>query len=116
MSRILLVEDDADQCLLLANYLCDEGFDIAIACDGVKALQILSEADPLPDVILLDLYMPNMNGWQLKEVLAKDPRYSKIPIVIMSGDKAATAVEADAHVLKPFDISVIPGIIAALRS
>lgn len=105
--RILVVEDDVGCAESLQDMLCEFGFDTAVACDGVMALEVLGAANPLPDIILLDLHMPNMDGWQLKEKLKKDERYSHIPIIIMSADTACTSVEAEAHLVKPFELNTV---------
>lgn len=111
MKRILIVEDDVDLCLCLSDLLGEFGFETAVACNGAKALLVLADADPLPDVILLDLHMPHMDGWQLREVLRANPRYASIPIVVMSGDKAATDMDAAAHLMKPFEEADLHGIL-----
>lgn len=114
MKRILIVEDDIDLCLALSDFLGEFGFETAVADDGVRALRILGEADPLPDAILLDLRMPNMDGWALRAKLADHPRYCNIPIVVMSADKGLNEVPADAHLAKPFDMGAAMNILRAL--
>ena len=105
--RILIVEDDVSQCLQLSDLLNEFGFETAVAGDGLKALEILEVAKPLPDIILLDLDMPRMNGWQLREVLKTDPLYCQIKILIMSGCDAAIDVQADSHFPKPLDLGIL---------
>lgn len=104
MPRILIVEDDIELCMFLSDELGDEGFETGVANDGERALAMLEQYKPLPDIILLDLHMPGMNGWTFREKLKENPAYAKIPIIIMSGDLACTEVEADAHLIKPFDL------------
>src|SRR5436190_10082583 len=82
--RVLIVEDDADlremMCLLLAY----EGFDVEAARDGVEALERLRSAAPRPQLILLDLMMPRMDGWEFCRKLAGEPGLEKIPVVVLS--------------------------------
>lgn len=105
MARILVVEDDIDICMCLAEILMDAGFETAVATDGLRAYDILENAHPLPDVILLDLRMPNEDGWTLRTKIKNNERLRKIPIIVMSASNLLLDVEADAHLRKPFDAS-----------
>lgn len=82
MTRILVVEDDADVRYVLSDALQDAGYVVATAIDGVDALDQLEEHPP--DAILLDLMMPSMDGWQFLETCQKDERWSHIPVGLMS--------------------------------
>lgn len=105
--RILIVEDDVSLCLQISDVLYEFGFETGVAGDGAKALEILATCDPLPNLILLDLHMPNMNGWQLCEALKQNEKYSKIPVLIMSADEACLQMDAKDHLVKPFDLNVL---------
>ena len=59
---------------------------------------------PPPDLIVLDLMMPVMNGWELRAELAKLPAFAKVPIVVMTALAEAAEIEADAIVAKPIDL------------
>jgi CheY-like chemotaxis protein len=107
VARVMVVDDDHVIRELLQVNLEMEGHEVAAAFDGQDALEkVMSLA---PDLILLDVMMPNVNGWQVAEVLKADPRTRPIPIVFLS----ARAMEADvrkgtelgvqAYVTKPFD-------------
>jgi len=80
--KILLVEDDTFLSSLLELKLEQEGFDIEKAMDGEEAFTILETFTP--DLILLDLILPKRNGFEYLEMLRKDPRFSKIPVIITS--------------------------------
>ena len=80
---ILIVEDDRDLGEALSDVLRDEGYFVAIAGDGREALDRLRR-DPRPSLILLDLTMPVMNGWQFRAEQREDPILSRIPVVILS--------------------------------
>lgn len=84
---ILLVEDNIDSRELLHGFLLDEGFHVDVAGNGAEALVRLSMA--LPRMILLDLVMPVMNGWELHERLRADPLLRTVPVVVISGTREA---------------------------
>lgn len=83
--KILLVEDSESIRSTLKLALELEGYQIQEATDGVEALKILTNS-PAPDLILLDMLMPNMNGWEFVEEIKKDSQspLSKIPIVAVT--------------------------------
>ena len=108
--RILLVEDDDDIRRDLGDFLRDEGYDVEVASNGQEALELLKH-EKLPRLILLDLMMPIKDGFQFRLEQEADPRFSKIPVIIMSADgqmqtKQAKARAAD-YIKKPMDIFVI---------
>ncbi len=80
---ILLIEDDADLADALAEVLTMEGYRILYAADGMAALAMLAEHE-LPDLILLDLMMPKMSGWEFREAQLRDPRLAKTPVIVLS--------------------------------
>lgn len=102
---LLVVDDDADIREMLATILGSHGFDVTTASDGYEALLQLEEM--LPDLILLDMRMPRMNGWEFAKTL--DARGSRPPIMVITAaaDPAARAAEIDAEswLAKPFDIN-----------
>ncbi|WP_437637305.1 response regulator [Sorangium sp. So ce854] len=86
--RILVVEDDLDIRSILSQLLMFEGYDVEEAADGAEALALLRRGQP-PALILLDLMMPVMDGWQLRAELQRDPALASIPVVIVSADVRA---------------------------
>ena len=92
MARILIVEDDPDTREMLERFLQLEGFEVRTAANGQIALQAL-QADSALNVILLDLMMPVMNGWQFRQAQAMDPKLSRIPVVVVSAAGASTATD-----------------------
>lgn len=104
--RVLIVEDDADIRDVLAYTLEREGFEVLAASHGERALEVM-RADH-PDVVLLDLLIPGLDGRGVARVMLGAPALSEIPVVSMSAypDENAPSV-ARAHVQKPFDIASI---------
>lgn len=86
---VLVVEDDLDIRETVIDALLDEGYTAIGAVDGVDALQQLRAMQDLPELILLDLMMPRMNGMEFCAEKNADPRWSAIPIVILSADAQA---------------------------
>lgn len=81
---VLLVDDDHDVRESMADALQDAGFRVQEAPDGAAALVILREGSPLPDVIVLDLMMPVMDGWQFREAQSRDARLAQVPVIVVS--------------------------------
>jgi signal transduction histidine kinase/CheY-like chemotaxis protein/HAMP domain-containing protein len=81
-TRILLVEDDADQRQRLRGWLKDEQWAVQEAANGREALALLK--DPKPDVILLDLMMPEMDGFAVVAALQKEPRWRDIAVIVIT--------------------------------
>jgi len=105
MASVMIVEDDRDTREMLARFLELEGFDVREAANGQLALEALRE-DSRTCVILLDLMMPVMNGWQFRSVQTNDPELSKIPVVVVTAAGARDqipAIDADAWLSKPVD-------------
>jgi CheY-like chemotaxis protein len=109
---ILVVEDDPDIRAMLVDLFDDAGFETSEAENGRAALSALSAA-PKPDIILLDMVMPVMNGAALLEALEAAPRLKDIPVVVVSADTRILPAGAVALVRKPFDAQKLLDIIAA---
>ena len=107
---ILIVEDDRDLAEVLAETLETEGYEVAVAGNGREALRLLDEGVVRPSLILLDLMMPIMNGWELKEQLVQTGR-GAIPIVVCTADgHAATKakdMQAAGHLRKPATVDAL---------
>lgn len=80
--KILLIEDEEILIDLLQKRLSREGYEISIAKDGDEGLRIMKELNP--DLILLDIIMPKMGGFEVLEEIAKSPELKKIPVIIIS--------------------------------
>jgi len=84
MKKILLVEDEEILLDLLQKKLTKEGYEISVARDGEEGLKIMREMEPKPDLILLDIVMPKMGGFEVMEEMVKEPELKKIPVIIIS--------------------------------
>ena len=104
--RVLVVDDDDDIQALLQMILESEDYEVVTAGDGLLALNELEKSTP--DLILLDLMMPRMDGYTFAKELRQRKRQPTIPIIVLSADvNAKQKVEqmgADSYITKPFDI------------
>ncbi|QRK13533.1 response regulator [Archangium violaceum] len=82
--RVLVVEDHADSRELLAEFLEALGYEVDVAGNGLDALERLRSA-PRPAVMLLDLMMPVMSGWELMQYVREDTSLSSLAVVVVSG-------------------------------
>jgi DNA-binding response OmpR family regulator len=104
--RILVVDDEPMVRDTLGQVLADEGYVVDVACDGADALDRVHAARP--DVILLDLMMPGMNGRQFLSTLRDDSAYTGVPVLIMTAvhglEINLNSIGASEVVEKPFDV------------
>ena len=105
--RVLLADDDAGTRESVRLLLELEGLDVAVAADGREALRFLQENGP-PHLILLDLSMPDMDGWTFMEALTRNPTWLGVPVVVLTGAAEISADDvrafgADDLLRKPVD-------------
>jgi CheY-like chemotaxis protein len=104
----MLVEDDPNIRGDLAELLRDEGYEVVTASDGLEALSRMRYAGR-PDVILLDLMMRGMNGWEFRNEQLQDPMLASVPVIILSGlteaPHHAANLDAAACVAKPIEFA-----------
>jgi len=81
---ILIVDDNESHRTLLSTFLDDVGYTVMTAGDGLEALTDLRQSADVPKVILLDVAMPLMTGWEFVRAVQRDARFATIPIVIMT--------------------------------
>jgi two-component system, chemotaxis family, chemotaxis protein CheY len=94
--RVMVIEDDADLLEAVCEALEDEGFD-AVACSGGAEALARLRVEPPPAVILLDLMMPVMSGWQFLDHRREDPTLADIPVVVMTASRNYDPAALDAH-------------------
>ncbi len=111
--RVLIVDDEPDLLSVLHFGLEVEGFDVLEASDGEQGLNIAREQTP--DLIVLDLMLPRMDGYKVCRALKFDERYRRIPIFILSARSGETDrrlaldLGADAYITKPYDMKDLVG-------
>ena len=102
---VFIIEDDVDTREMLGKFLELEGYHVETAANGKQALDRLVEGAPAC-VIVLDLMMPVMDGWQFRRMQINDARLAKIPTIVVSaaGRERMAQITADAYLAKPIDM------------
>jgi two-component system chemotaxis response regulator CheY len=113
--NILIVDDDLYLCEIIADVLEAEGHATRTASNGLEALERVREEKP--DLLLLDLMMPVMSGWELAAAIRSSPEWSNIPMIIITADyhieRKQEETGARAVITKPFDIDQLVSVVAA---
>ena len=109
--EVLVVEDDTDLRESLSQALRDHGFTVTQAGNGQQALDLL-HSGIRPGVILLDLMMPVLSGWQLRDALRQDPALARIPQLVISAfvdeaEQVILALPPDDCIRKPFHLRIL---------
>jgi two-component system, cell cycle response regulator DivK len=108
MTCILLVEDNEMNRDMLSRRLTRRGFDVAIAVDGKQGLEMANTASP--NLILLDLSLPEMDGWEVLNHLKQDPQLKQVPVIALTAHALVTdrdrALKAgfDDYDIKPVEL------------
>jgi CheY-like chemotaxis protein len=109
--KILIVEDDHAILSGIADLLTDGDFEVVTATNGQAAIEILKNSVIKPNLILLDLMMPIMDGFEFRKLQLLDPLLRDIPVVVMSADghveEKRVRTQAGAYLKKPVDIFVL---------
>src|SRR5262245_66555064 len=106
LGRVLIVEDEQDVAELIRFHLVREGYDVRLALNGAEALRQVR--DFRPEVILLDIMVPQLNGWEVCRRLKQEPETRAVPVIMVTGrveegDKVlGFELGADDYVTKPF--------------
>ena len=118
MGQVLVVDDDPGLRAVMSDLLTIEGYTVATADNGAAALEQVRRARP--DLILLDLMMPVMDGWTFARQCLADPVGQGVPIVVVSASRGTKAVLQDladtdvrAVIDKPFDVDELLALVAA---
>lgn len=118
IARVMLVDDEQDLVSALRRSLNDEGYEVLTACDGLEALTVARRSRP--DVIVLDIVMPRLDGLQVCQILRRDPTLAAVPILFLT---VCSAIEdriqglnegGDDYLGKPFDLGELKARIKAL--
>ena len=116
VASILIVDDNPKY---LQDALPMYGYDVTTAEDGLEALKILFEKDKEFDLILLDVMMPNMDGWDTLKAIRKNKKTEKIPVIMITAvsedQKVVTGLKigADDYIVKPF---ILPNLLARIEA
>ena len=110
-AHILFVEDDRDLRDSVTEALEQAGYAVTPACDGAHALACLRHIPERPDLILLDVQMPNMDGFAFRREQLRSPEHARIPVAVITADPTAKTKMASlglaAFVRKPITISAL---------
>jgi two-component system sensor histidine kinase/response regulator len=110
---VLVVDDDVDAAEALVDILEHSGYEAAAVHNGIQALKHLA-AGRLPDLMILDLFMPHMNGWDLMQELKRSGELAKIPVIVVSAFAYNAGILADAAFSKPLDMDALLRIMPTL--
>ena len=99
---VLIVDDERDIRDAIAELLSEEGYEVHGASDGAEALT--KARDFHPGLVLLDLMMPGMDGWEFRDRQRVDPELAGIPVVVLSALGRVPGVDAAAYLQKPFEL------------
>ncbi|MGK7934100.1 MAG: response regulator transcription factor [Microcystaceae cyanobacterium] len=118
MSKVLVVEDSMAQREMISDLLENSGLNVVVVSDGVEAMEEIQQASP--DLIVLDIVMPRMNGYEVCRRLKADPKTRDVPVVMCSakGEEFdrywGMKQGADAYIAKPFQPMELIGTIKQL--
>lgn len=116
LTQVLLVDDNSKY---LKDALPFYGYEVTVALDGVQALKELANASNKFDIILLDVMMPNMNGWDTLKAIRKNEKTKHLPVIMLTAvnedQKMVTGLKigADDYIVKPF---VLPNLLARMEA
>ena len=106
MVTVLVVDDERDIREAVAEVLKDEGYAVVDATDGAEAIRQLRAHHPA--VVLLDLMMPGMNGWEFCAARRNEPpELSQIPVIVISALGRVSGLDAQAFLQKPFELDAL---------
>lgn len=115
--HILVIDDDRDIRESIRDLLEQDGCLVTSAADGLRALTYLRQCSRPPDLILLDLAMPRMNGFQFREAQLEEPDYAGIPVAIVSAETCADSIAGmrpAAVIPKPLNVKSLQRLIRSL--
>jgi CheY-like chemotaxis protein len=105
---VLVVDDDDATRDSLAEVLDEDGFAVLTASNGREAFEVLNSASTKPSVILLDMLMPVMDGWEFRKAQRNDPELASIPVAVFSAqpniEATARSIDAAAYFRKPLSL------------
>src|SRR5258708_21274079 len=118
MTKLLVVDDEPSVRKLLKRFLESRGYDVGVADNGIEGWKTVRE--DFPDLVLSDVSMPEMDGYELCRTIRRNPMTATIPVILLSAHREADAMVAgyecgaDDYVAKPVDMEVLKHKIDAL--
>ena len=116
LTKVLLVDDNAKY---LKDALPFYGYEVTSVCDGVEALKELNSKNNKFDIVLLDVMMPNMNGWQTLKAIRSDEKTKELPVIMLTAVNeeqkmvSGLKIGADDYIVKPF---MLPNLLARMEA
>jgi DNA-binding response OmpR family regulator len=116
--KILVIDDEPDFSNTLKIRLESNGYEVVVAGDGISGLGLARSL--LPDLIILDLMLPKMDGFRVARFLKFDDRHKKVPIIVLSARSQASDIKmgmevgADLYITKPFKSEELLGVVSKL--
>lgn len=104
---ILVVDDDRGAMEALSDILEYEGYNVQRAQNGLQALEYLHTAKPPPNLVILDLLMPVMDGWEFRMRQKEDPELAKVPVLVVTAIGATAGIDAVGVLHKPVDVDAL---------
>lgn len=101
--KVLIVDDDPDVVEYLSSFLEDQGYEVEAASDEAAALQGVKRF--LPDVLLIDVMLPGKSGLDLMVCLRRDPRFARLPVVLVTGDDGVLRDECRSYLETHRDVA-----------
>lgn len=109
--QVLVIDDDVDVLDAMRVVLRAEGYAVRVATGGFEALSMLADG-PLPAVVITDVMMPDLSGWDVLECMRSDAALRRIPVIVTTASWV-TAPPGDVEILeKPFDLDALLGLVA----
>ncbi|MCS7180863.1 MAG: response regulator [bacterium] len=118
LKKILIIEDDAEERLILGRELRRQGYIVYEAPTGEEGLKIFKE--DRPDLVILDVMLPGIDGWEVLKRIKKGPLSRKVPVMMLTGkaedkDKIkGYEIGADYYVTKPYNVNKLLPVIESL--
>ncbi|HTJ46750.1 MAG TPA: response regulator [Kofleriaceae bacterium] len=109
---ILIVEDDVDVREAYHDVLDQAGYHVITAANGKLALDWLRHTDEHPSMIVLDLMMPVMDGWQFRQEMRKDEALREIPVVVVTAHREDPGIDCVARLVKPVPLAELLSAVA----
>jgi CheY-like chemotaxis protein len=111
---VLIIDDEESVREVLSRFLTKAGYEVKVAANGQEALQMVNSQAP-PDLIVLDLMMPVMSGFEVLSALRVNSEWRRIPVVVLTATMGYSAghLQADAVLQKPFDSVTVQAAVAA---